>query len=77
MPRQPEPSANNALGNLLRKMMRGSGIYSETTQTSPDYSGRHADVLVTAPGRSPVAFLNPLQLLLPPTQRSGGLLSLM
>ncbi len=55
MPHQTEPSANNALGNLLRKMMRGSGIYSETTQTFPDYPGRHADVLLTAPGRSPVA----------------------
>ncbi len=55
MPHQTEPSANNALGNLLRRMMRGSGIYSETTQTFPDYPGRHADVLVTAPGRSPVA----------------------
>ena len=55
MPHQTEPSVNNALGNLLRRMMRGSEIYSETTQTFPDYPGRHADVLVTSPGRSPVA----------------------
>ena len=55
MPHQTEPNANNALGHLLRKMMRGSQILSENTQTFPDYPGRHADVLVTAPGRSPVA----------------------
>ena len=54
MPQQTEPSANNALGNILRQMMRGSQILSENTQTFPDYPGRHADVLVTAPGRSPV-----------------------
>ena len=55
MPHQTEPNANNALGHLLRKMMRGSQILSENTQTFPDYPGRHADVLVMAPGRSPVA----------------------
>ena len=54
MPHQTEPSANNTLGQLLRKMMRGSQILSENTQTFPDYPGRHADVLVMAPGRSPV-----------------------
>ena len=52
MPHQTEPSANNTLGQLLRKMMRGSQILSENTQTFPDYPGRHADVLVMAPGRS-------------------------
>ena len=55
MPHQMEPSANNALGKLLRGMMRGSDILSENTQTFPDHPGRHADVLVTMPGRSPVA----------------------
>ena len=55
MPHQTEPNANNALGQLLRKMMRGSQILAENTQTFPDYPGRHADVLVMAPGRSPVA----------------------
>ena len=54
MPQQTEPSANNALGNLLRQMMRGSQILSENTQTFPDHPGRHADVLIMAPGRSPV-----------------------
>lgn len=54
MPNQIEPNANNALGDLLRDMMPGCHILSENTQTFPDYPGRHADVLITAPGRSPV-----------------------
>ena len=54
MPHQTEPSANNVLGNLLRQMMRGSKVLSENTQTFPDHPGRHADVLVMGPGRSPV-----------------------
>ena len=54
MPRQTEPNANNALGDLLRGMMSGCEVRSENTQTFPDYPGRHADVLIAAPGRSPV-----------------------
>ena len=54
MPRQTEPNANNALGELLRGMMPGCEVRSENTQTFPDYPGRHADVLIAAPGRSPV-----------------------
>ena len=54
MPRQTEPNANNALGELLRGMMPGCEIRSENTQTFRDYPGRHADVLIVAPGRSPV-----------------------
>ena len=54
MPRQTEPNANNALGELLRWMMPGCEVRSENTQTFPDYPGRHADVLIAAPGRSPV-----------------------
>ena len=52
--RQIEPSVNIALGNLLRGMMPGCTVRSENTQTFSDYPGRHADVLVTADGRSPV-----------------------
>ena len=52
--KQTEPSINNALGNLLRSMMPGCTVRSENTQTFSDYPGRHADVLVTAAGRSPV-----------------------
>ena len=55
MPHQTEPNANNVLGNLLRGMMPGCEVRSENTQTFSDYPGRHADVLITAPGRSPVA----------------------
>ena len=54
MPQQTEPNANSALGDLLRSMMPGSRVLSENTQTFPAHPGRHADVLVTTPGRSPV-----------------------
>ena len=54
MPRQTEPNANNALGDMLRGMMPGCDIRSENTQTFIDHPGRHADVLIVAPGRSPV-----------------------
>ena len=54
MPRQTEPNANNALSDVLRGMMPGCEVRSENTQTFPDYRGRHADVLIAAPGRSPV-----------------------
>ena len=54
MPRQTEPNANNALGDILRGMMPGCEVRSENTQTFIDYPGRHADVLIVAPGRSPV-----------------------
>ena len=54
MPRQTEPNANNALGDMLRGMMSGCEVRSENTQTFSDYPGRHADVMIVAPGRSPV-----------------------
>ena len=53
-PKQMEPNVNNALGNLLKGMMPTCKILSENTQTFPDHPGRHADVLITANGRSPV-----------------------
>ena len=53
-PKQIEPSVNNALGDLLRGMMPTCNVRSENTQTFPNYPGRHADVLITATGRSPV-----------------------
>ena len=52
---QIEPNANNALGNLLRDMLPDSRVLSENTQTFPAHPGRHADVLITTSGRSPVA----------------------
>ena len=54
MPNQIEPNVNNTLGDLLRGMMPGSKVLSENTQTFPAHLGQHADVLITAPGRSPV-----------------------
>ena len=51
MPRQTEPNANNALGDMLRGMMSGCEVRSENTQTFSDHPGRHADVLIVAPGR--------------------------
>ena len=54
MPRQTEPSANNALGDILRGMMPGCEVRSENAQTFIDRPGRHADVQIVAPGRSPV-----------------------
>ena len=54
MPRQTEPNANNALGDLLRGMMPLCEVRSENTQTFTNHPGRHADVLITAPGFSPV-----------------------
>ena len=54
MPRQTEPNANNALGDMLRGMTPDCEVRSENTQTFIDHPGRHADVLIVAPGRSPV-----------------------
>ena len=54
MPQQTEPSANNALGELLAKMLPGSVVRSEHTQVIVDSPGLQPDILVTSPGRSPV-----------------------
>ena len=54
MPHQTEPSANNALGNLLQAMLGKATVRSENTQVIEGHAGYHPDVLVTAPGRSPV-----------------------
>ncbi len=55
MPRQPEPNANNALGNLLARMLpRRCTVLSENTQILSGHAGQHPDILITAPGRSPV-----------------------
>ncbi len=54
MPRKIETSANDALGGLLKGMLGKSEVYSESTNTIEGHSGRHPDILVTGPGRSPV-----------------------
>ena len=54
MPRQTEPSANNALGNMLQSMLPRSQVGSERTQAISGQPGKRPDIIVTAPGRSPV-----------------------
>ena len=53
-PHQAEPSANNALAVVLRGMLPRCTVRPETTQVFTKHSARHADVLITAPGRAPV-----------------------
>ena len=53
--KQTEPSANLALGNLLRGMMRTCEVRSENTGLIVDQSGAQLDNLITSSGRSPVA----------------------
>ena len=55
MPRQTEPNANNAMGSLLQGMLSRSRVRSENTQTISGHSGLRPDILITAPGCSPVA----------------------
>ena len=54
MPHQTEPSANNALGSMLQKMLPRSTVRSENTQTITGRPSLQPDILVTAPGSSPV-----------------------
>ena len=54
MPRQTEPNANNALGILLQDMLPRSEVRSENTQAISGQPGLRPDILITAPGRSPV-----------------------
>ena len=54
MPRQTEPSANNALGNLLQPMLPGSEVLSEHIRVIAGRPGLQPDLLITDPGRAPV-----------------------
>ena len=54
MPRQTEPNANNALGNLLQGMLPGRQVWSENTQAISGHPGLRPDIIVTAPGRAAV-----------------------
>ena len=54
MPHQTEPSANNALGNILAGMLGKATVRSENTQVIQGHAGLQPDILVTATGRSPV-----------------------
>ena len=52
--RQTEPSANNALGVMLRRMLPSCAVHSETTRAISDHPGLQPDILVTAIDRAPV-----------------------
>ena len=54
MPRQTELNANNALGSLLQDMLPRSQVRSENTQAISGHPGLRPDIIVAAPGRSPV-----------------------
>ena len=54
MPHQAEGNANNVLGNLLRPMLGKAGVFFESTRVIAGQSGKCPDILITAPGRSPV-----------------------
>ena len=54
MPRQTEPSANNALGRLLQRMLPTCQVRTENTQAIAGHPGLRPDILITATGRSPV-----------------------
>ncbi len=54
MPRQTEPSLNNAMGTLLGAMLPRSDVRSENTQAIYGHPGLRPDILITAPGRAPV-----------------------
>ena len=58
MPRHTEPSANSALALILRRMMHGCNVRSESTRTIADRSGLHPDILITADDRAPVGIRN-------------------
>ena len=54
MPRQTEPSANNALGNLLQAMLPRSEVRSEHIGIIAGQPGLRPDILITAAGSAPV-----------------------
>ena len=54
MPRHSEPSANTALANILRRMMHGCNVRSESTQTIAGNKALQPDILITAADRAPV-----------------------
>ena len=54
MPRQTEPSVNNALGTLLQPMVRAWTVRSENVRAIVDHPALQPDIIITEPGRSPV-----------------------
>ena len=54
MPQQTDQNANNARGDLLRRMLPKYAVRYENTRQIVNRPGLQLDVLITAPGRSPV-----------------------
>ena len=54
MPRQTEPSVNNAMGTLLVAMLPRSDVHSENIRAIAGRPGLQPDILITGPGRAPV-----------------------
>lgn len=54
-PHQTEPSANNALGDILRGMLSGCQVRTEHTRLIVGQPGLQLDMLIPAPDRAPVA----------------------
>ena len=54
MPHQTEPNVNVVIASLLQGMLARSKVLAENTQTISGSPGLKPDVLITAPGRSPV-----------------------
>ncbi len=54
MPRQTEPSVNNAMEHVLQGMLSRSHVRSENTQTITGHPGLRPDILIEDPGRAPV-----------------------
>lgn len=54
MPRQTEPSVNNAMGTLLQAMLPRSDVRSENVRAIAGSPRLQPDILITAPGRAPV-----------------------
>ena len=52
--RQTEPSANSALGAMLRRMLPSCAVNSETTCAISDHPSLQPDILITADDRAPV-----------------------
>ena len=54
MPRHTEPSANNALGGILQRMLPSYDVRSENTRQIVGQPNLRPDILIIPPGRSPV-----------------------
>lgn len=54
MPRQAEPSVNNALEGVLKGMLARTDVRSERYRSISGHAGRRPDILITASDRAPV-----------------------